>query len=101
MSDDLRFERSTRDWLELGPIEAPTAVVQAALLEIDSTPQERDLSVLWRFSVSVTPTRATLAAVIGVILIGGAVLLYLGPSSDSVGRQAPSASRGRPPLTAS
>lgn len=78
MSDDLRFERSTRDWLELGPIEAPTSVVQAALLEIDSTPQERDLRVPWRFHPMPTLTRPLVAAVVIVgFAISGLLLLQL------------------------
>ena len=51
MTDDLRFERMARDWLELGPVEAPTDVLQAAFLEIDTTSQERDLRVPWRFEL--------------------------------------------------
>ena len=95
MSDDLRFERSTRDWLELGPVEAPASVVQAALLEIDATPQERDVWVPRRFPVPSTPSRAVVAAVVGVILIGGAFLIFPRPSSDKVGGVAPSASPSR------
>jgi hypothetical protein len=49
MTDDLSFERMARDWLELGPVVAPDDTVQAALLEIDITTQERDLRVPWRF----------------------------------------------------
>jgi hypothetical protein len=78
MSDDLRFERSTRDWLELGPTEAPTSVVQAALLEIDSTPQERDLRVPWRFLAMPTLTRPLVAAVVIVgLALSGLLLMQL------------------------
>ena len=78
MSDDLRFERSTRDWLELGPTEAPARAVQAALFEIDSTPQERDLRVPWRFRPMPTLTRPLVAAVVIVgLALSGLILMQL------------------------
>ena len=46
MSDDQMFERNARAWLELGPTAAPEPVLEAALLEIESTTQERDLRIL-------------------------------------------------------
>jgi hypothetical protein len=48
MSDEHRFERDARAWLELGPTDAPDRVVEAALLEIDKTSQERVLWIPWR-----------------------------------------------------
>ena len=76
MTDDVRFERSTRDWLELGPIEAPVDVIQAALLEIDTTPQERDLRIPWRFETMPTFARALLAAVLIVgVAVSGVLIL--------------------------
>ena len=42
MTDDRSLERAARSWLEVGPTEAPERAVEAALLRIDTTPQERD-----------------------------------------------------------
>jgi hypothetical protein len=85
MTEDLSFERLARDWLELGPLEAPSDVVQAAFLEIDKTPQERDLRVPWRFQ---TMNRfallgAAAATIVAVGLVG--LLLALGPNGPAVG----------------
>ena len=74
MTDDLRFERNARDWLELGPVEAPADVIQAALFEIDTTPQERDFRIPWRFQTMPTFARAFLAAAVIVGLVAGGAL---------------------------
>ena len=101
MTDDLHFERLARDWLELGPVEAPADVVRAAFLEIDTTPQERDLRVPWSFPVMPTLARALVAAAMLVGLAAGGALflqgsnngLVPGPSSSpSASLPAPSAS---------
>src|SRR4029079_14858781 len=51
MSDDRRLDRAARSWLESGPTKALDHAIKSALLEIQSTPQERDWHVPWR-----TPT---------------------------------------------
>ena len=43
MTDDRSLERAARSWLEVGPTQAPERAVEAALLRIQTTPQERDL----------------------------------------------------------
>ena len=48
MTDDRSLERAARSWLENGPTEAPDRAVEAALLRIETTPQERDWHVPWR-----------------------------------------------------
>jgi hypothetical protein len=78
MTEDLRFERSARAWLELGPVEAPDAVVQAALLEIDTTSQERDLRVPWRIQTMPTFARALLVAAVLVGLVAGGAFVIGG-----------------------
>ena len=75
MTDDRSLERAARSWLETGPTQAPDRVVEAALLRIETTTQERDLRIPWRFSEMTTPARLAAAAVIGVLVIGGAYLL--------------------------
>jgi Tol biopolymer transport system component len=96
MSDEHRFERDARAWLELGPTDAPDRVVEAALLEIDQTSQERDLGVPWRFP-PMTPRLGLVAtALIGAVALG---LIYLNlPGRGSVG--APSPTPTRPAATA-
>ena len=50
MTDDRSLERAARSWLETGPTQAPDRAVEAALLRIETTPQERDLRIPWRFT---------------------------------------------------
>jgi hypothetical protein len=82
MSDDEMFERNARAWLELGPTDAPDRVVQGALLEIESTRQERDFRIPWRLP-SMNPLIRLMAsaAAIAVVLAVGGILVgpRLGP----------------------
>src|SRR5262245_40966298 len=57
MTDDRSLERAARSWLEIGPTTAPDRPVDAALLRIQSTPQERDLRIPWRKPAMFTPVR--------------------------------------------
>ncbi len=86
MTDDRSLERAARSWLEAGPSQAPDRAVEAALLRIETTPQERDLGVPWRFPTMTTPARVASAAVIGVLAIGGA--LFMLGSPGPIGRSA-------------
>jgi hypothetical protein len=88
MTDDRSIERAARSWLEVGPTQAPERAVQAALLQIDTTPQERDWHVPWRLPKMTTPARVAAAAVVGVLAIGGA-LFILRPGDSSVGGPGP------------
>ena len=83
MTDDLRFERLARDWLERGPVEAPADVVQAAFIEIDTTRQERYPRFPWR---RLTVGSATVATAAGVLLLvaGGALNPLRGPVEGPV-----------------
>ena len=74
MTDDRSLERAARSWLEAGPTQAPDRAVEAALLRIQTTPQERDLRIPWRLPKMTTPARVAAAAVIGVLAVGGALL---------------------------
>jgi hypothetical protein len=88
MSDDRRFERAARSWLELGPAEAPDHAVEAALLAIESTPQERDIRIPWRRLRMTPPLRLATIAVIAALAIGGGLILGLNPRSQ-VGSPSP------------
>jgi hypothetical protein len=85
MSDDRSFERNARAWLELGPTDAPNRVVQGALLEIASTPQERGLWIPWRLP-NMNPFGRLVAGVatIAVVLAVGGILVgpRLGPGGS-------------------
>ena len=81
MTDDRSLERAARSWLEAGPTQAPDRAVEAALLRIETTPQERDLRIPWRFPPMTTPARVAAAAVIGVLLVGGAFYYFGSPAN--------------------
>ena len=94
MTDDRSLERAARSWIEAGPTQAPDRAIAAALLRIETTPQERDLRIPWRLPTMTTPARVAAAAVIGVLAVGGAFFV-LRPA-DVVGRRARSDADARP-----
>ena len=100
MTDDRSLERAARSWLEDGPTQAPSRAVDAALLRIGSTPQERVLRIPWRLSTMTTTARVATAAVIGVLVIGGAFLALGRPGQPAVGVPAPSSTPTASPTTA-
>lgn len=71
MSEDTRFERGARAWLEEGPTRAPERAVSEALATIDSTPQERGLRVPWRMPVMSLPIRLAAVALLVALAAGG------------------------------
>ena len=85
MTDDRSLERAARSWIEAGPSRAPDHVVEAALLRIQTTSQERGLRAPWRFNTMPTIARFAAAAAIGVLVLGGAILLLQRPGQPSVG----------------
>jgi hypothetical protein len=99
MTDDRSLERAARSWLEAGPTQAPDRAVEAALLRIETTPQERDLRIPWRFTAMPMSARVAAAAVIGVLLVGGAVYLFSPGGRSGVGAPGPSPSAVATPGT--
>ena len=85
MTDDRSLERAARSWIEAGPLRAPDHVVEAALLRIETTPQERGLRAPWRVTTMPTIARVAAAAAIGVLVLGGAILFLQRPGQPSVG----------------
>jgi Tol biopolymer transport system component len=75
MTDDRSLERAARSWLETGPTQAPDRVVDVALLRIETTTQERDLRIPRRLPKMFTPVRLVTAALVGALVLGGALLL--------------------------
>jgi hypothetical protein len=99
MTDDRSLERAARSWIEVGPTRAPSHAVDAALLRIESTPQERDLRIPWRIRVIPMPARVAAAAVIGVLLVGGATYMFSPGGRSNVGAPGPSPSPVSSPTT--
>ena len=91
MSDDRRFEREARAWLELGPTDAPDRVIEAALLDIDQTSQDRDFRVPWRLPIMSSSSRIAAVVLIAVVATGAA-FVFLRPSPGNVGAATPSPS---------
>lgn len=69
MRDDRAFERAVADWLADGSDRTPTAAVDAVLLAVRSTAQERDLGIPLRTLRLSTSLR--LAAVIAIAAVIG------------------------------
>jgi hypothetical protein len=90
MTDDRSLERAARSWLEAGPSQAPDRAVEAALLRIESTSQERDLRVPWRLPTMTTPVRIATTAAVGVLAVVGTLLVLGGPGQTGVGGPGPS-----------
>jgi hypothetical protein len=89
MNDDHAFERATRELLEDGSDRTPAAVIDAVLLAVRTTPQERDLRIPWRIAPMSTPMR--LVAAIAVIVVAGfAAFNLIAPSSGVGGVPRPS-----------
>ena len=102
MTDDRSLERAARSFIEAGPTEVPDRVVEAALLTIQSTSQERDWHVPWRTRPVTLTLRFLAGAVAIAIAVGGGVLLLRPGSGSDVGgppSPAPSATPSGP-LTA-
>jgi WD40 repeat protein len=98
MTDDRSLERAARSWIETGPTQAPERAVEAALLRIQTLPQERDLRIPWRLPTMFTPARLAAAALIGVLALGGTFLIVMRPN-QSVGT--PVESQSPPPIAPS
>ena len=86
MSDDRSIERNARAWLELGPTHAPDHAVEAALRTIDTTAQERDLRIPWRFPTMNPLARVAILLTIAFVAVGAGLYL-LQPAPSSVGPQ--------------
>jgi hypothetical protein len=79
MTDDRSLERAARSWLEEGPTRAPDRAVSGALAQIETTRQERDLRIPWRFRTVSPLARLATAIVLAVVAIGGTLYVIGGP----------------------
>jgi hypothetical protein len=89
---DPAFDPRIADWLEADPDRAPRETLETVLAAMPSIPQRRSVRLPWRFPELLTASRAAMVAVIGVLLIGGAFLVYQRPSPNGAGGVAPTSS---------
>jgi len=77
MNDRRRFDHAVADWLDDGSDATPPEVIDAVLLAVRSTPQERDFRFPWRTS----PMKhlAYAAAAVAALAVGVAALSALSP----------------------
>jgi len=80
---DQSFERALGTWLEAGSDRTPPAAIDAVLLAVKTTPQERDLRVPRRFTTM--PTFMRLAAAIAIVAVVGAGALIYANRQPGVG----------------
>jgi len=83
MNDDRAFERATEAFLDDGPDRTQSATIEAVLLAVRTTPQERDLRIPWRTHPMSNPMR--LIAALMVIVVAGVAAINLLGSSPGVG----------------
>ena len=84
------FERAVRDWLEDGSDRTPRPAIDAVLLAVKTTRQERDLRIPRRFTQM--PTYMRLAAGIAIVaVVGVGALAYFngGPNTGAPPTPAP------------
>jgi hypothetical protein len=97
MNDDLDFERATREFLDEGSDRTRATTIDAVLLAVRTTPQERDLRIPWRTTPMSNPMR--LVAAIAIVLVAGVAAFNLFGSSPGVGGVAspsPTAAQSNP-----
>ncbi len=78
MNDQRDFDRAVDRWLDDGSDATPPQVIDAVLLAVRSTPQERDFRISWKTS----PMKhlAYAVAAVSVLAVGAIALNVLGPS---------------------
>ena len=87
MSDHL-FERAVREWLDDGSDRTPRPSIEAVLLAVKTTRQERDLRILRRFTLM--PTYMRLPAAIAIVAIVAVAFIALLPRAPGFGSPGPS-----------
>lgn len=85
MSDKRDFDRAVDQWLDDGSDVTPPEVIDAVLLAVRSTPQERDFRASWRTTAMTSYLRV--AAVIALAVIAStAAMLTFGPGASGIGQ---------------
>jgi len=95
------FDQRIADWLEDGPDLAPREALDIVLAAVPSISQRRTLRAPRRLSTMTLPIRLATAAVIGVLVVGGVLLLFRTvPGNIGVPAPSPSPSTVAPSWTA-
>jgi hypothetical protein len=100
MKDDRSIERAARSWLEGGPTQAPDHAVEAALLTIQSTTQERDW-LPWRTRQMTQTLRLLAGAAAIAVAVGGVILINPGSGTGPGGQPSALLTTPSPTPTAS
>ena len=91
MSDDEAFERALDDWLTGGSDHLPTSSVEAVLVAVRTTPQERDLQLPLRTPrMSAMSRIAAVIAIVAIVGVGAAYVMRPNTGPSSAGTPAPS-----------
>jgi hypothetical protein len=77
MSDNRTFDVALQQWLDAGSDRTPAPAIDAVLLAIRTTPQERDLRILRRTPPMITPFRFA-AGVAAIAILGIAAFSFSG-----------------------
>lgn len=80
MSDDRAFDVAMQRWLDAGSDRTPTPAIDAVLLAIRTTPQDRDLRISRRFTLMTFPMRLA-AGIALVAIVGLGAFAFLGGNS--------------------
>lgn len=81
---DRQFERAVNDWFEDGTDRVPEPAIEAVLLAVRTTPQERDLRIPWRPFEMPVNRMVSFAAAALVVVVGAVGLLTLTRQPDGV-----------------
>jgi hypothetical protein len=80
---DRAFERAVRDWLDDGSDRTPQPAIDAVLLAVRTTPQEREPGIPRRFTSMTSFLRLLAAAIAVIAIVGGGTIWYVGQSASS------------------
>lgn len=84
MNSKRDFDRAVDQWLDEGSDVTPPEVINAVLLAVRSTPQERDFGVPWR-TRSMTPYLRVAAVIALVVIASTAAISTFGPWGSGSG----------------
>jgi N-acetylneuraminic acid mutarotase len=96
MTDQRELDRLLGAYFVEGTNELADRVIDAALDQIDHTPQRRAVRAPWRFPTMNMPVRVATAAVIGVLAVGGTIYL-IRPDRPAAGGPSPAAGASASP----
>ena len=88
MNDKRGFERTAAEWLDDGSDATPPEVIDAVLLAVRSTPQERDLRVSWRTTSMTSYLRVAAVIALAAIASTAAISTFGQGGSGSGGTNA-------------